>query len=367
MSVEVVATDVAGLVARRADWDALLWRQPLPDPTRSAGWLSAWWGAYGAPRRGRRPHVLLAEDDGRLVGGMALMSERAPAGLTLLRHLGASSHWFDPSPVADDGRHDVLAALGRAVAEQPADLVVLEDLVAGAGATAALAAGIPGAREIPQDERRHRYNAARPPDLGRRRKETRRLERRAREAGRLEVQVVEGPERILAKIDDAIALVERAWRTRGDASEITGPVGRAYLVAALASLEPGAAVMSRVVRDGRLAAFDLALRHGGMAVIFRGNWDPGSGVSGAGWMSMLALFDHLEESGVQVIDLGKFAWSYKRTLASPPVQALATVQAARGMGGMAGRVLWRTRPRLLSARARARTLANRLSRDGERE
>ena len=214
-------------MARRAEWDALLWRQPLPDPTRSAGWLSAWWGAYGAPRRGRRPHVLLAEEDGRLVGGMALMSERAPAGLTLLRHLGASSHWFDPSPVADDGRHDVLAALGRAVAEQPADLVVLEDLVAGAGATAALAAGIPGAREIAQDERRHRYNAARPPDLGRRRKETRRLERRAREAGRLEVQVVEGPERILAKIDDAIALVERAWRTRGDASEITGPVGRA--------------------------------------------------------------------------------------------------------------------------------------------
>jgi CelD/BcsL family acetyltransferase involved in cellulose biosynthesis len=161
--------------------------------------------------------------------------------------------------------------------------------------------------------------------------------------------------------------VERAWRTRGDASEITGPVGRAYLLAALGSLEPGAAVMSRVVRDGRLAAFDLALRHGGMAVIFRGNGDPGSGVSGAGWMSMLALFDHLEESGVQMIDLGKFAWSYKRTLASPPVQALATVQAARGMGGVAGRLLWHTRPHLLSARARARTLVTRLGRDGDRE
>jgi CelD/BcsL family acetyltransferase involved in cellulose biosynthesis len=367
VSVEVVTTDVAGLVARRADWDALLWRQPLPDPTRSAGWLAAWWGAYGAPRRGRTPHVLLAEEGGRLVGGMALMSERAPAGLRLLRNLGASSHWFDPSPLIDEGRHDVLAALGRAVAGLPADLVVLEDLVAGAGATAALTAGIPGAREIPQGERRHRYRADRPPRLRSRRKETRRLERRAREAGRLEVEVLEDHDRILEGIDDAIALVERAWRTRGDASEITGPVGRAYLLAALASLEPGAAVMSRVVRDGRLAAFDLALRHGVMAVIFRGNWDPDSGVSGAGWMSMLALFDHLEERGVQVIDLGKFAWSYKRSLVSPPVQELATVQAARGVGGMAGRVLWRTRPHLLSARARARTLATRLAPDRGRE
>jgi CelD/BcsL family acetyltransferase involved in cellulose biosynthesis len=366
VSVRVVAADVAGLVARRGDWDALLSRQPLPDPTRSAGWLSAWWGAYGAPRRGRDAHVLLAEEDGRLVGGMALMSDRAPGGVTMLRHLGVSSHWFDPAPLANEGRHDVLAALGRAVADLPADLVVLEDLVAGAGSTAALAAGIRGAREVAQGERRHRYRVAHPPDLRRRRKETRRLERRAGEAGSLVVEVVEGRARILEGIDEAIALVERAWRTRGDASEITGPVGRAYLVAALGSLPPGTAVMSRVVRDGRLAAFDLALRHGPMAVVFRGNWDPGSRVSGAGWMSMLTLFDHLEGEGVEVIDLGKFAWSYKRALASPPVQELATVQAARGVGGMAGRVLWRTRPTLLSARARARTLGARLGRDRPR-
>jgi hypothetical protein len=307
--------------------------------------------------------VLLAEEGGRLVGGMALMSDRAPGGLTLLRHLGASSHWFDPAPLVDEGRHDVLEALGGALADLPGDLVVLEDLVAGAAATASLAAGIPAAREVPQGERRHRYRVERPPDLGRRRKETRRLERRAREAGRLEIEVVEGRGRILAGIDEATALVERAWRTRGDASEITGPVGRAYLLAALGSVPPGAAVMSRVVRDGRLVAFDLALRHEAMAVIFRGSWDPASGVSGAGWMSMLALFDHLEAEGVEVIDLGKFAWSYKRTLASPPVEPLVTVQAARGMGGVAGRLLWRTRPHLLSARARVRTLGTRLGGD----
>ena len=340
----------------------LLWRQPLPDPTRSAGWLSAWWGAYGAPRRGRRPQVLLAEEDGRLVGGMALMWERAPGGLTLLRNLGAASHWFDPSPLAEDGRHDVFAALGRAIAGQPADLVVLEDLVAGSGATAALAAGIPGAREVPQGERRHRYRAARPPALGRRRKETRRLERRAREAGRLEVEVVEGRERILAGIDDAIALVERAWRTRGDASEITGPVGRATCSRrSRRSSRDGGDVPGRPRRPARRVRPRAPPRGDGGHL--PGQLGPGQRRERRGWMSMLALFDHLEGLGVEVIDLGKFAWSYKRTLASPPVQALATVQAARGVGGVAGRVLWRTRPRLLSARARVRTLGIRLSPD----
>ena len=35
MSVGGVATDMAGLVARRAEWDGLLWRQPLPDPVEA--------------------------------------------------------------------------------------------------------------------------------------------------------------------------------------------------------------------------------------------------------------------------------------------------------------------------------------------
>lgn len=354
MSVAVRRTDLGGLLARRHDWDALLRLQPLPDPTRSAGWLAAWWNAYGAPRRGRGPVVLLVEEDSALVGGLALMTERLPGGLTLLRHLGSSSHWFDPSPLIRPRRDDALRALGRAIAGEPVDLVVLEDLVEGSSTLATLLAAVPGATAALQGERRHRLRMARPPDLRRRRKENRRMIRRARERVRLDIRVLDRREDVLRAADDAVALVARAWSGRGDASEITGRAGHEYLRTALHSLPPGRTAMTQVVADGELVAFDLALREGPLAVVFRGNWDPCGGVSGAGWMSMLALLDHLEAAGAEVVDVGKFAWAYKRRLASPPSEPLATLQAGRGVGGAAAGLLWRSRPMLLAARARVR-------------
>lgn len=339
------------------DWDALLALQAAADATRSAGWLRAWWAAFGEPRRGRRAHVLLVREGGALVAGAALMLERMPAGIVLLRHLGASSHWFDPTPLVAPGRHDALEAIGREVAATPCDLVVLEDLTVGSAELAALADAIPGSTTRAQGERRHRLRVDDPPDLRRRRKETRRLARRAREAGvDLMTEVLTGRQEITRHLDEAADLVERAWRARGDASEITGPSGRRYLHAALSGLGDGQAAMTRVVAGRRLVAFDIAVGGPALAVMFRGNWDPRGGVPGAGWMSMLAMIDHLGSAGVRVIDFGKFPWPYKRALASPPHQALATLQRGHGLGAAAGRLMWRSRPRLLAARARVRTL-----------
>ena len=270
MSLRVFHEGVDVLQSRGDEWDELLASRPLPDATRSAGWLAAWWQTFGAPRRGRSPAIVIVEEDGRMVGGAPMMLERFARGPTVLRHLGRSPHWFDPTPLARPGREDAIAAVGAAIAGLPADFVVLEDLVAGTRELELLHRAMPGSRVCEQGEARHRYHADAPPDLRRRRREARRLVRRAEEAGlRIEIDVTAGRDAVLAQLDEAVDLVHRVWRRRGDASGVTGSAGRAYFHRALAALGPSEATMSSVRADGRLVAFHVAVHLGGLAGVFR--------------------------------------------------------------------------------------------------
>ena len=346
-------TTIDGLAPLAERWDALLALQDRPDPLRRASWLTAWWRAFGAPRRRRADRVLLAMSGDHLVGAAPLMLERFPGGAVVLRHLGNSSHWFDPDLLADPAVPEARMELARAIAGIPCDLVALEDLAEGSPSLDALAAAMPGLRVLPQGQIRHRYRALDPPPLGPRRKDTRNRVRAAERAGRtVTIALDDDPAVIVTALDEAFDLTERVWRPRGDASEVTHAAGRRYVREGVSALRPGQALLTRVRADGRLVAFDLALRDGPSAVMFRGNWDPASGVSGAGWMSMLAALDNLVEAGALEVDFGKFDWPYKRVLASVPAVRLATAALPRGARGAAGLGLWRARPALLGARAR---------------
>jgi CelD/BcsL family acetyltransferase involved in cellulose biosynthesis len=140
---------------------------------------------------------------------------------------------------------------------------------------------------------------------------------------------------------------------------VTHPAGRRYVREAIRGLEPGEIALGTVRAAGALVAFDLALRNGPSAVMFRGNWDPASGISGAGWLSMVMVIDHLVERGVGVIDLGKFDWAYKRELSSAPRAELATVALAHGLRGRVAQRIWTARPALIEVRRRARRLRRR--------
>lgn len=354
-------TTVAGLSALSGRWDEIAALQRFPDPLRRSGWLTAWWDAFGAPRARREDRILLAMSGDRLVGAAPLMLERFPGGSRVLRHLGNSSHWFDPDILVDPDEPDARIALARAIAEIPCDLIVLEDLAEDSPTIDALAAAMPDLLIIPQAEIRHRYRAVDPPPLNARRKDTRNRMRAAERAGHsLAIATVVDPVEIGRGLDEAFDLIERVWRPRGDASEVTHPAGRRYVHDAIDGLEAGQAVLTRVRSHGALVAFDLALREGPAAVMFRGNWDPASGVSGAGWMSMLATLDHLIETGAHEVDFGKFDWPYKRTVTSIPSVGLVTVALARGVRGRAALRLWRARPALLAARGRLRSTVHRV-------
>jgi CelD/BcsL family acetyltransferase involved in cellulose biosynthesis len=349
MSVRVEVGDIGDLVRHAAAWDGLLATQPLPDPLRRARWLTAWWDAFGAARRAR---VVLVWEGDALVAGAALMVDRFPGGLRVLRHLGTSPHWFDPDPPVRPDAAGARAALVAAVLAIPdVDLVALEDLPRGGATARALLAASGAARELPQGERRNRYRADAPPPLEARRRSNRnRLEARRRAGRPLEMAVADDPVRAAAMLDEAFDLTRRAWSGRGDSSEVTHPAGRRYVREAIRDLRPGDLALGTVRAGGRLVAFDLALRNGPSAVMFRGNWDPASGISGAGWLSMVMVIDHLVEGGVAVVDLGKFDWAYKRELSSAPRAELATAALARGLRGRAALRIWTGRPALIELR-----------------
>ncbi len=365
MAVGTISIEDLGALA--PDWDELAARQAWPDPLRRASWLRAWWHAFGATRERRDPLILTTSGEDRLTGAAPLMLERFPGGALVLRHLGNSSHWFDPDLLVDPDQPDARADLARAISEVPCDLVVLEDLAAGSPTIGALTRAMPGALVIDQGEVRNRYRIDDPPALGRRRKDTRRSLRLAQRAGHaIEISIADDPGEILRGMDEALDLTQRVWRARGDSSEVTHPAGRRYVRDAIGGLTHGQASLTRVRADGRLVAFDLALREGVGGVMFRGNWDPESGIGGAGWMSMLATMDHLIAAGAREIDFAKFDWPYKQMVSSVPAEALMTVAVPRGIRGAAALRLWRARPALLSVRARMRTTARRAKAAGAR-
>ena len=350
--MDVARLDWTGALAIGDEWDALVAAQPFADPTRRMGWLRAWWRAFGHVRR-RTGVFVVVRRAGRLVAAAPLMVERLPGGARVLRHMGTSPHWFDAEPLVAPDDTEARAALASGIARMPADLVVLEDLVLDGPMMTAVRRAIPGAVVRRQDEVRYRYDADDPPSLKRRRRKCGQRRRALERGGRtVDIDVTSDRAVIAGSLDEIADLVDRAWRERGDGSGITHPAGRRYLREAVDALDQDGAVLARVHVDGRLAAFDLALRQNHSAVMFRGSWDPASGASGVGWMSMIGAMDALLDAGVREIDFGKFGWDYKRELTGEHRPDLVTVAAARGIRGRLAMAAWRARPRLLRERQR---------------
>lgn len=363
MSIRTERVALSELPSLAGPWAELLAGQRFPDPTRRAEWLLAWWEAFGAPHGRREPLVLAAWRGSELVGAAPLMLEHFPGRLRVLRHFGTSPHWFDPDFLVAPGHADARVALAAEISRVPCDLIALEDLAMSGPTISELVRAIPGATARSSGGFRHRYLVETPPRLTKRRKKSRRRERRASELGyRIEIDVTSDRGRVSAGLDEALDLLDRVWTPRGNASEVTDPIERRYVRTALGGLPSDAATLVSVRANGRLAAFDLALRLGRGAVLFRGSRDPAEGPSGTGWISILATVDALLAAGAAAVDFGKFPWPYKLEISSQPRAPLVTLEAGRGPRGTAAMALWRARPLIHASRRRAKSIARRLGR-----
>ncbi len=107
---------VSGLDGWESQWDALVDRAPLPSPFLRSWWLT---GTAGARRR-----FLLAVDDDRLLGGLAL-DERAWSGLEIFHMMGSGHLCPDHMDlIAAPGEEDVTIGLLRSWFQRPGGRLV---------------------------------------------------------------------------------------------------------------------------------------------------------------------------------------------------------------------------------------------------
>jgi CelD/BcsL family acetyltransferase involved in cellulose biosynthesis len=146
------------------------------------------------------------------------------------------------------------------------------------------------------------------------RKETRRRERRALEAG-AEYRLVEGPDEALAGMQELFRLHDLRWSEPGASSVATPEIRDLLSDFAAGAARHGWLRLWLVEMEGRPVAAELAWRIGARQLHFQGGWDPEHASLGLG----LVAFGHaLEEAiadGVAEADLGIGESDYKRRFA----------------------------------------------------
>jgi len=81
----VVRQEAGGLAAAEAWWDVVMQASVRPSPFASHAWLSTWWATYGGDRR---LHLLRLEEQGKVLGGIALyVCTRRVGGVLPVREL----------------------------------------------------------------------------------------------------------------------------------------------------------------------------------------------------------------------------------------------------------------------------------------
>jgi CelD/BcsL family acetyltransferase involved in cellulose biosynthesis len=327
-----LATVVDGPAAfealRAAGWDELLDRVGPRDPLRRLAVL----GLRDDMGASRSPRALVVERAGEAVAAAALSVGRE-RGLRVVRHLGNLVNWYAPEPPAVDA--DALGDLAASLANQPGDLLTLAEITRSHPIVSALARTRADVEIIPEPSTFRVDLREALPRLAKRRREARRLGRRAAELGSPMRTAVSGDGSTIAGwLDEMMALAVRSWRGRAPEPYTRFEAGRDYTRrAVLALASEGRARASRVDLGARMASFHVAGVWGDYSVIYRSATERSlSGLPGGiGWASLLAILESLASEGVRWADMGHGGEDYKRHLAPPtPLAAVRLPLSAAG-------------------------------------
>ncbi len=146
------------------------------------------------------------------------------------------------------------------------------------------------------------------------RKETRRRERRALEAGAV-YRVVEDPQDVEAGMRELFRLHDLRWSDRGDSSVASAAI-RSFLAAFAAdAARRGWLRLWFIDIDGQPVAGELAWRIGGRQLHYQGGFDPQHAALGLGLVAFCHALEDAIGAGVVEADLGMGESDYKRRFA----------------------------------------------------
>ena len=289
------------------EWDALVARTGDP-PFLRPGWFTAWWSAFadGAPL------VLTARRD-RLVGVLPL---RRRAGALLSP---ANVHTPGFGLVAED--REAAHALATALFAARPRMVALDRLAAGDAGLSEVsgAARAAGHRILVRVLQRSPYATLHPGDdldarLGRKHAhELRRFERRLRAAGRVDVDVCDGRERLEALLAEGFVLEDSGWKAaRGTAIASTPATLHFYSGLARWAAHHGLLRLAFLRLDGRGIAFHFALQDATGYYLLKSGYDPAYAHCAPGRLLVRAMLAHTIAQGVPRFDLLGGADPWKR-------------------------------------------------------
>jgi CelD/BcsL family acetyltransferase involved in cellulose biosynthesis len=281
-------------------WDALVRRQPVPNPTLSATWLRemmAW-------ERGV-PFVVVVETGDRLVGGGAFGLRRplGPRGPRLATWLGGGRRM--PDLLVDPEVPDAGERLVDALVREAHAVSLLSTPLDGAAASAL------GAR-TPWVGRWHEVDgwvvALPPPKLEDLRAKVAYAKRRAARLGaRVSVSVAGDPEAVAAGLERLFTLHRERWRGRRDkmVQFSTTEEQRAWHRRAVAAMAAhGEVRLVEVFEDDEPVAASLDLVAGRSTFLLTTATRVGGRLRSPGYVTILACVEAAMAAGGEVMNLG---------------------------------------------------------------
>lgn len=282
-------------------WDALVARQPLPNPTLSSPWLERlveWEDGV--------PVAVTVEGDGALVGAAAfgLYSPAGRVGPRLVRWLGDHRQWFSCDLLVEPGLDqaatailDAVLGLGHGIhLPAPADGPCARALRALAPWSAVVGGAEGSVAPLP------------PPRWERVLRDYQRDRRRAGRGGVIVAErVVAAPDDVAAALERLFELHAARWKVRGGEIPRFSTTERhrdwyRRVVAAMAGR--GQALIAEVVEDGAVVASELGFLTGRGGVLHTTAMRPGAALEEPGHACQTVLLEATRQNGVEAVDLG---------------------------------------------------------------
>lgn len=355
MTLEVEWIDsVDRFAALEDEWDSALPASASPFDLHC--WYASWWRAFG---NGSQLAICTARREGKLVGVFPLQDGGTGVSALANAHTPAFRPLASEAEVMERLVAEALARSGRQL-----ELIGLPDPdesvrhLQGGAREASMVSMLEPSYSSPAVETDGDFDAWR---AASKRRWGAPLERFRRKMGRdfeAEFAIAQPPEDLERELADGFRVEASGWKGRAGTAIISSPDTETfYREVAECFARRGELRLSRIALDGRTAAFDLCLQHGGRLYLLKTGFDEDFRRLAPGLVMRLSIIEHCFEQGLDSHELlgAESEWKAKFATTTRP---RVTLRAYRRTPLGLGRYAYRTslRPRLKRAYRRLEQL-----------
>ena len=308
-------TDIGALEQFDSAWDALVEAMPRPSPYLLSAWVTAW---LAEPAFLARPHVLIAERAGELVGFAPFaLQRRGHADVALFA--GAHESALGDIVLAPGESPEIARLLLDALPPSGADVLDVFGLPAESVLARAAGSRLRAIQRVesPVTEMPDGWDDAyKRHTSGNRRNQDRRRERQLGELGALKISLATDSETVRADLPGAFALHRLRWQGRPDGSTFGVPAGQRFQRIALPQLaDEGRFAMLTMRLDGRPIAFHSWFIVGSSIYLHRNAFEADLSRYGPGLVALRHSLAAASEAGATRVEYLGGAEQFKRDLA----------------------------------------------------